>query len=163
MEWARDYFTMARRAALELQRIDAEFSRLADARNLKAQGYADGRASLSDAQAASDAYIDAERALDGLRAPHRAVLDDATTLLYGPRARAGVAKLLGAKYADVLCWRWLQLRPWREIARDFGRSVRWCQQIQETAFNWMDSTGEGHIRAYNDGEEELIEQVKDGG
>lgn len=163
MKWARDFFAMARHAALELQAIDTRLTALADARNIKAQGYANGRVSLSDVQAASDAYLDFEKAADGLRAPHRAILDDATELLYGPHARAGVAKLLGAKYADVLCWRWLQLRNWREIARDFGRTVRWCQLVQAAAFDWLDDVGEAHIRAYNDGEQEFLDAMRGAG
>lgn len=163
LPWARDFMECARASALALHALDMKHQSLMTAAQLGAQSYAERRATATDPHAALDELLDFENALDGLRAPHRAVLDDATEILYGPRARCGVAKLLGHKYADVLCWRFLQVRRWREIAADLGCSVRWAQELANTALDWMDSTGEAHIRAANDNEEEFIESVRDGG
>lgn len=163
MKWARDYLAMARAAALQLAAIDADLSRKFDALQLSAQKYAESRSGDVDPQAAIDAYIDAEMAAEAARMPLLCIVDDATELLYGPHARAGVAKLLGAKYADVLCWRWLQLRSWREIARDLRCSVRWAQQLEQDALDWMDKTGESHIRAHNGIESDYYESMRWGG
>lgn len=163
MKWARDYLAMARHAALELRAIDADLTAKHDALMLQAQRYSESRRTDVDPQAAIDAYVDAEMAAEAARAPLLCIVDDATELLYGPHARAGVAKLLGAKYADVLCWRWLQLRSWRDIARDLRCSVRWCQLVQAAAFDWMDDVGEAHIRAYNDGEQEFLDAMRGAG
>lgn len=162
MKWARDYLAMARHAALELRAIDADLTAKHDALMLQAQRYSESRSKAVDPQAAIDAYVDAEMAAEAARAPHLAVVDDCTELLYGPHARAGVAKLLGAKYADVLNQRWLQLRTWAAIARDMGVTVRWAQMCGQAAIDWMDETGESQIRAFNAGEEEFIDALRAG-
>ena len=160
IEWARDYFGLARRAALELRALDLKHESLRSACRLGAVKLSERRTGDFDPQAAIDELVDFEKALDGLRAPHAAILDDAINLLYGPRGRLGVAKLLGTRNADVLCWRWLQLRRWREIARDLGCSVRWAQEIETKTFNWLDEFGEMHLREQNAVELDYYESMR---
>lgn len=160
MKWARDFFGIARRAVLDLQALDLKHESLRSAVRLGAVKPTERRVTDVDAQAAIVELVDYEKALDGLRAPHMAILNDATELLYGPHGRGGVAKLYGSKYADVICWRWLQLRRWRSIAHDLGCSVRWAQELEGAAFDWMDETGEAHIRAHNAIEEDYYEDMR---
>lgn len=159
-KWARDYFDTARAEALKLRAIDEDMARRHAKLMLQAQKYAESRVSGFDSQSAIDDYIDAEMAAEAARTPHRAFVDDATELLYGPHARAGVAKLYGSKNADVVNMHWLQLLPWTSVARETGYSTRWVKQLAVNVFDWMDEVGESHIRAYNDGEEEFFESMK---
>ena len=155
---------MAKAAASKMDEIREELTRRHSALVLQAQRYFESRTVGDlDPQHAMDEYIDAEREAECELADLQAQVDDALGILYGFHGRGGVAKLLGHKYADVLCWRFLQVRRWREIAADLGCSVRWAQEFANTALDWMDSTGEAHIRAANDNEAEFIEQVRDGG
>ena len=162
MRWARDFLAMARHAVLQLRAIDSTVDAMRDALMLQAQRYSDaphGSADL-DPQAAIDAYIDAQAKAEVERVPLQEVVDDALEVLYGPHMRAGVARMLGATYADVLNQRWLQLRTWAAIAADMGVTTRWAQECGRVALEWMDETGESHIRAFNAGEEEFYESMR---
>jgi len=160
IQWSKDYFSIARDAAVSLRDVDERLQRMYDAMTLSAQKYTQSRVSDVDPQAAIDAYIDAERAAESIRARLAGILEDATNLLYGYHARAGVAKLLSSKHADVICMRWLQLRTWLAISRDLGCSIRWCKQLESQAFAFMDDYGESALREFNDIESDYFEAMK---
>ena len=163
MNWSRDYFGMARRAAHAIRALDMQYESLKSAVRLGAQSYNSGRGGGVDPQshqAAMDALLDFEREMPRLYAPHDEAIADALLILYGWRGRGGVAKLLGEKYADVVNWRWLQLRRWREIAADLSCSVRWAQMVEDTAFDWMDEYGEMQIREQSDVDVDYVESMR---
>lgn len=137
---ARELFEAAREAALENERwrLRGEAMR---ARADHVGGMPSGGAHGSgnpDPTTASDSLVAFEAAHERMVEANEALMDYATCVLYGRDMRGGLAALLDCEHADVVCFRWVMACTWEETARNVHRSVRWCRDASNVAFDTME-------------------------
>lgn len=146
---ARDFFEAARCAAMEAQRTERQMERLAAAEGVRTNGMTAGSGTRRDpnGMAATDARIDYERRMRRRLDEDRALVGRACSLAYGPSGDGGVARLLGASYADAIWWRYCSASSWACVAEAVGASSstvrRWCDVVMDT----IDSKGQDAVMA----------------
>lgn len=140
---ARSLFEAARDAAVELRRMDAREEAMRAREGLRAAGWSpSGRSpGVRDANAATDARMDAEDAAAPFRRGYEATLAAARSVLYGPDGSGGVAALMGLSTARMLDDYYLGLETWDSISRALGQSVSWCRSQRDRAMDEADAYG----------------------
>ena len=135
---ARDFFESVRDASREAERTRLTLLQMEAREGARAQTYAE-RVSVGgerDKMAQTDARMDyEERMRERIEQDYR-LLDMACQVLYGRESgKGGVDRLMGSAVADCISFRYVDARPWSEVAALLGYS-RWsvrslrclCQQ-----------------------------------
>lgn len=144
---AREFFAAVRDASLEAERTRLTLMRMEAREGVRAQSYeSHGRSGhRADDKAQTDARIDYESRMAERVESDYALLDLACALLYGRETgKGGLDALMGSAVADCISFRFVDARPWKEVAALMGyshaswRSLRdMCQQ----GFDAIDSLG----------------------
>ena len=144
---AQEFFEAVRDASREAERTRLTLLQMEAREGVRAQGYeATGRSgSSSDRTAATDARIDYEgRMRDRIEADY-ALIDMACALLYGRESgKGGVDRLMGSAVADCISFRYVDARPWKEVAALMGyshASWRALRDMCQRGFDRIDSLG----------------------
>lgn len=127
---ARDFFEAVREASREAERTRLTLMQMEAREGVRAQGYeAQGRSGhMSDRTAATDARVDYEERMRERIEADYALIDLACRVLYGEESgKGGVDALMGSAVADCLSFRYVDARPWREVAALLGYS-RWSRR-----------------------------------
>lgn len=127
---ARDFFEAVREASKEAERTRLTLLRMEAREGARAQTYAE-RVSVGgerDRMAQTDARIDYEaRMAERIEQDYR-LLDMACAVLYGRESgKGGVDALMGSAVADCISFRYVDARPWSEVAALLGYS-RWSRR-----------------------------------
>lgn len=139
---AQEYFEQVREAVLEIEHSKEMLARMAAAEGAKVQRYGEQQGNgNSDAMDRVNRRIEFEQRLQRRIDEASIMLDEATQLLYGEDDHSGIAKLKGNRYADVLCMAYCQAMPWREVAEIMRCSVKWCHELSNAAFDYIDGVG----------------------
>ena len=150
---AEDFFEAVRQASREAERTRLTLMQMEAREGVRAQGY-EPRVSIggnADKMAPTDARIDYEaRMAERIEADYQ-LLDMACAVLYGRESgKGGVDALMGSAVADCISFRYVDARPWKEVAALMGYS-RWsdkslrdlCQQGFDAIdfFGWENVLG----------------------
>ena len=142
---ARQRFEDARAAVLRLRDVQLMImNRCEDWRPPTARA----RGARPDPTASAAAYNvdELEGRLAALRAEEAELLGEIGRALAVVQAvRAG----LGAKFADVLEWRYVDCMSWARIEEDFGVAKTTGAYRLDVAFDWVDSVGLVNLAAGN--------------
>lgn len=140
---ARDFFEAARAAAFDLTRSLLKIEEM-ESRNGGSSPIASPRGSgPSDVNGTAQtiAALDMQEAMRARIAEDRALLDLATSVVYGDSESGGVRALAGATQADVLFWRYLSAEPWDTVAQECGISRRTAIRYANMALDLVDAYG----------------------
>lgn len=144
---ARDFFESVREASREAERTRLTLLQMEAREGARAQTYAE-RVSVGgerDKMAATDSRIDYEaRMAERIEQDYR-LLDMACAVLYGRESgKGGVDALMGSAVADCISFRYVDARPWSEVAALLGYS-RWSRRslrdMCQRGFDAIDSLG----------------------
>lgn len=144
---AEDFFESVREASREAERTRLTLLRMEAREGARAQTYAE-RVSVGgerDKMAATDSRIDYEaRMAERIEQDYR-LLDMACAVLYGRESgKGGVDALMGSAVADCISFRYVDARPWSEVAALLGYS-RWSRRslrdMCQRGFDAIDSLG----------------------
>lgn len=144
---ARDFFEAVRDASREAERTRLTLLQMEAREGARAQTYAE-RVSVGgerDRMAQTDARMDyEERMAERLEADY-ALIDLACRVLYGEESgKGGVDRLMGSAVADCMSFRYVDARPWPEVAALMGYS-RWSRRslrdMCQRGFDCIDSLG----------------------
>ena len=144
---AEDFFEAVRNASREAERTRLTLLQMEAREGVRAQGY-EPRVSIGgerDKMAATDSRIDYEaRMAERIEADY-ALLDMACAVLYGRESgKGGVDALMGSAVADCISFRYVDARPWKEVAALMGYS-RWSRRSRrdlcQRGFETIDSLG----------------------
>ena len=144
---ARDFFETVREASREAERTRLTLLQMEAREGVRAQGYeAQGRSGhMSDRTAATDSRLDYEgRMRERIEADY-ALIDLACRVLYGEESgKGGVDALMGSAVADCISFRYVDARPWSEVAALMGYS-RWSRRslrdLCQQGFDAVDALG----------------------
>ena len=150
---ARDFFESVREASREAERTRLTLLQMEAREGARAQTYAE-RVSVGgerDRMAQTDARMDYEERMRERIEQDYALLDMACAVLYGRESgKGGVDALMGSAVADCISFRYVDARPWSEVAQLLGYS-RWslrslrdlCQQGFDAIdfFGWENVLG----------------------
>lgn len=144
---AQEYFEGIRETIVEIERSKEMLTRLKATEGAKVQRYGEQQGKgNSDAMDKINRRIDFEQRLQRRIDEASNMLDEATQLLYGQNDHGGLAKLKGNRYADVLCMAYLQGMQWREVAEVMRCSPKWCRELSNAAFTYIDAVGFARVR-----------------
>ena len=141
---ARGFFEAVREASREAERTRLTLMRMEAREGVRAQGYeAQGRSGhASDRTAATDARIDHETRMAERIDEDYALIDLACKVLYGEESgKGGVDRLMGSAVADCISFRYVDARPWPEVAALTGYSERQCQRLCAVGMDACDFFG----------------------
>lgn len=139
---AQEYFEQVRETVLEIERSKEMLARLMSAAGVKAQRYEQTfSCGNSDGTEKINRRIEFEQRLQRRIDEASNLLDEAATVLYGNDDHGGIAKLKGNRYADVLCMAYCQAMPWAEVAEVMRCSIKWCHELSNAAFTYIDAVG----------------------
>lgn len=144
---SREFFEAVRDASREAERTRLALMRMEAMEGVRAQSYeATGSSgSGSDRTSATDVRMDAEERMQRRIDEDYALIDMACGVLYGRESgKGGVDKLAGSETADCICYRYVQARPWQEVAALMGYSrwsVRSLRGLCERGFDVIDAIG----------------------
>ena len=148
---AREFFEAVRDASREAERTRLTLMRREAREGVRAQGYeAQGRSGhTSDRTAATDARIDHEERMRERIEADYALIDLACRVLYGEESgKGGVDRLMGSAVADCISFRYVDSRPWPEVAALMGYS-RWSvnslRDLCQQGFDAVDALGWEHV------------------
>ena len=144
---ARDFFESVREASREAERTRLTLLQMEAREGARAQTYAE-RVSVGgerDRMAQTDARMDYEARMSERIEQDYALLDMACALLYGRESgKGGVDALMGSDVADCISFRYVDARPWSEVAALMGYS-RWSRRslrdMCQRGFDRIDSLG----------------------
>ena len=127
---ARDFFEAVREASREAERTRLTLLQMEAREGARAQTYAE-RVSVGgerDRMAQTDARMDYEGRMRERIEEDYALLDLACRALYGEESgKGGVDRLMGSAVADCISFRYVDARPWPEVAALLGYS-RWSRR-----------------------------------
>lgn len=127
---ARDFFEAVREASREAERTRLTLLQMEAREGARAQTYAERVAvgGERDRMAQIDARMDyEERMRERIEQDYR-LLDMACAVLYGRESgKGGLDALMGSAVADCLSFRYVDARPWEEVAALMGYS-RWSRR-----------------------------------
>ena len=148
---ARSFFETVRGVSADLERTREALLRMEAREGARAQGYeARGRSgSVSDRTAATDARMDYEKRARRRVEEGYALIDLACRVLYGEESgKGGVDALMGSAVADCISFRYVDARPWPEVAALMGYS-RWSKRslrdLCQQGFDAIDVLGWGNV------------------
>ena len=144
---AEDFFEAVRHASREAERTRLTLLAMEAREGVRAQGY-EPRVSVGgerDKMAATDSRIDYEqRMAERIEADYQ-LLDMACAVLYGRESgKGGVDALMGSAVADCISFRYVDARPWKEVAVLMGyshASWRALRDMCQRGFDAIDSLG----------------------
>ena len=144
---AEDFFEAVRNASREAERTRLTLLQMEAREGVRAQGY-EPRVSMggnADKMAATDSRIDYESRMAERIEQDYALLDMACAVLYGRESgKGGVDALMGSAVADCISFRYVDARPWSEVAALMGYS-RWSRRslrdMCQRGFDCIDSLG----------------------
>ena len=144
---AEDFFEAVRDASREAERMRLTLMQMEVREGVRAQGYeALGRSgNASDRAAAIDARLDYEGRMRERIEEDYALIDLACRVLYGEESgKGGVDRLMGSAVADCMSFRYVDARPWSEVAALLGYS-RWSRRslrdLCQQGFDAVDALG----------------------
>ena len=144
---AEDFFEAVRRASGEAERTKLALMQMEAREGVRAQSY-EPRVTVGgerDRMAATDERMDREdRMAERIEADY-ALIDMACAVLYGLESdKGGLEALMGSAVADCISFRYVDARPWREVAALMGYS-RWSRRslrdLCQQGFDAIDSVG----------------------
>ena len=144
---AEDFFEAVRHASREAERTRLTLLQMEAREGVRAQSY-EPRVSIGgerDHMAHTDSRIDYEsRMAERIEADY-ALIDMACQVLYGRESgKGGVDALMGSAVADCISFRYVDARPWSEVAALMGYS-RWSRRslrdMCQQGFNAIDFFG----------------------
>lgn len=141
---ANEFFLAVRDASREAERTRLTLLRMEAAEGVRAQSYeSHGKSGhRADEKARTDARIDYEARMDDRIKEDYALLDLACQVLYGGESgKGGIDALMGSAIADCMSFRYVDARPWPEVAALTGYSERQCQRYCEQGLNAADFFG----------------------
>lgn len=144
---ARDFFESVREASKEAERTRLTLLQMEAREGACAQTYAE-RVSVGgerDRMATTDARMDYEGRMRDRIEEDYALLDLACRVLYGEESgKGGLDALMGSAVADCISFRYVDARPWSEVAALLGYS-RWSvnslRDLCQQGFDAIDSLG----------------------
>ena len=144
---AREFFETVREASREAERTRLTLMQMEACEDVRAQTYAE-RVSMGgerDHMAHTDSRIDYEARMSERIEQDYALLDMACAVLYGRESgKGGVDALMGSAVADCISFRYVDARPWSEVAVLLGYS-RWSRRslrdMCQRGFDRIDSLG----------------------
>lgn len=144
---ARDFFESVREASREAERTRLTLLRMEAREGARAQTYAERVAvgGERDRMAQTDARMDYEARMRDRIEEDYALLDLACRVLYGKESgKGGLDALMGSAVADCMSFRYVDARPWPEVAALMGYS-RWSRRslrdLCQRGFDCIDSLG----------------------
>lgn len=141
---ARDFFEAVREASREAERTRLTLLRMEAREGARAQTYAE-RVSVGgerDRMATTDARIDYEGRMGERIEEDYALLDLACRALYGEgTGKGGLDALMGSAVADSISFRYVDARPWEEVAALTGYSSKQCQRLCAVGLDACDFFG----------------------
>lgn len=148
---AREFFEAVRDASREAERTRLTLLQMEAREGARAQTYAE-RVSVGgerDRMAQTDARMDYEERMRERIEEDYALLDLACRALYGEGSgKGGLDALMGSAVADCLSFRYVDARPWPEVAALLGYS-RWSvnslRDLCQQGFDAVDALGWGHV------------------
>lgn len=144
---ARDFFEAVREASREAERTRLTIMRMEAAEGVRAQGYeAGGRSGhRADVTARTDARLDYEGKVSERIREDYELIDLACAVLYGKESgKGGIDALMGSAVADCMCFRYVDARPWSEVADLVGYSDRQCMRLCDLGLDAADFFGEAN-------------------
>ena len=144
---AEDFFDTVRDASREAERTRLTLLQMEAREGVRAQSY-EPRVMVGgerDRMTATDSRIDYEaRMAERIEQDYR-LLDMACAVLYGRESgKGGVDALMGSAVADCISFRYVDARPWSEVAALLGYS-RWSRRslrdMCQRGFETIDSLG----------------------
>lgn len=144
---ARDLFESAREAAMDAERCMRQLERMeSSALSLGGASFEPRVSATSETDrmgAMVAAYVDMQARLRARQDDDYAVIDYATSVIYGrdQDSRGGVAALLSHAHADALWWHYLGCETWEDVAETIHFSVGRCKQMRNEAFDLVDAVG----------------------
>ena len=141
---AEDFFESVREASREAERTRLTLLQMEAREGVRAQGYeAQGRSGhASDLAAATDARLDYEGRMRERIEEDYALIDLACRVLYGEGSgKGGVDALMGSAVADVMSFRYVDARPWGEVAALTGYSRSQCKRLCRQGMDAVDFFG----------------------
>lgn len=142
---SRDWFEFIRASVLELARTERAIEELEAMAAPKAQQYGSiGHGSGGNESSALYRLIEVRAKYEKRRMVTERLLEIASTVLYGPDGRGGLAKELGSTDADCVMGYYLLGMTWRQVADELVRpesvdGPQWCKRRSYRAFEWMDA------------------------
>lgn len=141
---AREFFHAVRDASIEAWKEyqAGEMSLAREGVRAQSYGIAVNPGAIRDRMVATDARIDREAVMNRRVEEDYALMDLAVRLIYGEQAgKGGVEALMGSAVADCLNFRYVDARPWSEVAKMTGYSVRQCRRLVEQGLDAIDFYG----------------------
>ena len=144
---AREFFEAVREASREAERTRLTLMQMEAREGVRAQGYeAQGSSGhMSDRTASTDARMDYEERMRERLEEDYALIDLACRVLYGEESgKGGVEALMGSAVADAISFRYVDARPWKEVAALMGYShASWhaLRDMCQRGFNARDALG----------------------
>jgi hypothetical protein len=141
-----DYLIKARDASRDAERCRRQLEQLeSQALSIGGGGFEPRTRSTPDPKRMEkrvDRLVDREKALEARMDENYAIVDRATSMIYGDSqdGDGGVSVGLGPEYADVLWWRYLDDAKWAKVADVMGYAKCTCQSMCTRALDWMDAT-----------------------
>lgn len=144
---AESFFEAARQASREAERTRLTLLQMEAREGARAQSY-QPRITIGgerDRMAATDSRIDYEARMAARIEADYALIDMACAALYGrDSGKGGLEALMGSAVADCISFRYVDARPWKEVAALMGYS-RWSRRslrdLCQSGFDRIDSLG----------------------
>lgn len=142
MQQAREVFESAAKAARRLTVVDAELNALSEAWRHGDWLGIGSKGTHGDPTASRAGYrMGRSAALESERESLRAVIADAQAL-----AR-GVGELLGKGYEDALLYRYVENKPWQQVADALGVCLKTAYNRVSVACDTVDALGRARVMA----------------
>ncbi len=144
---AREFFEAVREASREAERTRLTLMQMEAREGVRAQGYeAQGSSGhMSDRTASTDARMDYEERMRERLEEDYALIDLACRVLYGEESgKGGVEALMGSAVTDAISFRYVDARPWKEVAALMGYShASWhaLRDMCQRGFDAIDALG----------------------
>jgi hypothetical protein len=149
---SREWFDYIRAEILELASLESTLERLreqatAHGQQLASVGHGSGGGDTSGAMVR---IVAASKQADEQRTKVDALLERATTILYGDHGRGGLARVKGYATADCVCGYYLMGMTWRQVADEMVRpdsndGAHWCRDRSRSAFAYIDAGRLGDV------------------
>lgn len=142
---AYDFFAAAREAVGEQGILLRQLISLEETEGAKAQSYgaATSHGGNQDVMQRVDRRIDMETELSKRLDDNRALIIDATSVIYGRHSDGGIDKLLGHKHAAVMEWYYIGHLSYRGVSKTVKAPVITCRRMIDTALDLCDVVGFG--------------------
>lgn len=141
---AREFFETVREASKEAERTRLTLLQMEAREGARAQTYAE-RVSVGgerDRMAQTDARMDYEERMRERIEEDYALIDLACRVLYGEESgKGGLDALMGSAVADCMSFRYVDARPWEEVAALTGYSAKQCQRLCAVGLDACDFFG----------------------